>query len=182
MTATMRDAGAPQRQCLPCTACCGGWLYAEVNEFILRPGHACPHSTSQGCGIYTERPEVPCRTYVCAWVAEHSPLPDWMRPDQSGAMVLLSLPWEGELVISAIPVGVEIPAHTLDWLLTYARTHRRPMIYYQRLVENGEFKGLKRLGYGPPAFREKIARLGLLTKNTDLDMSNQEQAPNSPQV
>jgi len=150
-----------QRQCLPCTTCCKGWLYAEVNEHILKPGHPCPHSLKQGCGIYESRPKNPCRTYLCSWVVAGSPLPDWMRPDQSGAIVLLSLPWEGELVISAIPVGAEIPPKTLDWLQAYARKHQRPLIFYTRMVENGEYKGLKRIGYGSAEFRQKVADLGM---------------------
>jgi hypothetical protein len=89
-----------------------------------------------------------------------SPLPDWMRPDQCGAIVLLSFPWEGELVISAVPVGAEIPNKTLEWLQAYAREHQRPLIYYQRPVVDGQFKGLKKLGYGPANFRQKVAALG----------------------
>lgn len=173
MTAAPVQIEPQQRQCMPCTACCEGWLAAEINEFTIRPGHPCPHSRNKGCDIYSERPEVPCRTYVCSWRVEHSPLPDWMRPDQCGAIVLLSLPWEGELVISAIPVGAEIPAHTLDWLMAYARKHNRPMIYYSRPIINGEFKGLNRMGYGPPEFRKKVAKLGLQAKHTELDMSSE---------
>lgn len=150
-----------QRQCMPCTACCGGWLYAEVNEHTVKPGHPCPHSVNQGCGIYAQRPNNPCRTFVCSWRVAGSPLPDWMRPDLSGVIVLLSLPWEGELVISAIPAGPEIPQKTLEWLQAYARQHQRPLIYYTRVIENGEYRGLKRFGYGPAAFRQKVADLGM---------------------
>lgn len=78
--------------------------------------------------------------------------------------MLLSLPWQGELVISAVPVGAEIPAKTFEWLQAYAREHHRPMIYYQRSVVNGEFKGLKKLGYGSAAFRQKVAELGSKTE------------------
>lgn len=95
-----------------------------------------------------------------------------MRPDKSGAIVLLSLPWEGELVISAIPVGEEIPAQTLGWLMAYAREHQRPMLYYQRVAGDGGFSGVKRLGYGPPAFREKVARLGLSAGQADVAMDS----------
>jgi len=153
-----------QRNCQPCTACCEGWLSAQINEFKVSAGNPCPHSKNQGCGIYAERPKVPCRTFICSWRIEQSSLPDWMRPDQCGAIVLLSFPWEGELVISAVPVGAEIPAKTLDWLQSYARKHNRPMIYYQRPVSNGEFKGLKKLGYGSAAFRQKVAQLGSKTE------------------
>jgi hypothetical protein len=98
--------------------------------------------------------------YVCSWRVENSTLPDWMRPDLSGAIVLLSFPWEGELVISAVPVGEHIPARTLEWLQAYAREHNRPMIFYQRVMENGQFTKLKQTGYGPPAFRQKVSELG----------------------
>jgi hypothetical protein len=101
---------------------------------------------------------------------EESPLPDWMRPDQSGAIVLLSYPWEGEVVISVIPVGERIPEKTLEWLLAYARKHKRPMIFYQRVMENGEHKGLKQTGYGPPEFRQKVADLGLQSNDQHTPM------------
>ena len=85
--------------------------------------------------------------------------------------MLLSMPWEGELVISAVPVGVEIPAKTLEWLQSYARQHQRPLIFYTRLVENGEFAGMKRLGYGPPAFRQKVAEMSLVPADETVEMS-----------
>lgn len=162
-----------QRQCTPCTACCDGWLFAEnILGHELKPGQPCPHSKPGGCAVYAQRPEVPCRTFICSWLANGSPLPDWMRPDLCGAIVLLSLPWENELVISAVPVGEEIPDATLEWLQAYARTHQRPLIFYQRLKEDGRFHGLKRLGYGPPAFQQKVARLGLTLDESLLSMAD----------
>jgi hypothetical protein len=82
-----------------------------------------------------------------------------MRPDRCGAVVLLSLPWHGEVVISAIPAGRAIPEKTLDWLKTYAQENARPLIFYERIVEAGEFTGIKAFGFGPPAFRKKVAML-----------------------
>lgn len=146
------------RQCLPCNACCQGWVSADVLGHRMRAGHPCPHSTSAGCGIYRDRPQEPCRTFVCSWLVENSPLPDWMRPDVCGAIVLLSLRWEDEFVISAVPVGRAIPERTLKWLMDYARRHARPLVFYERIETDGEFTGLRRFGFGPPAFREKVAR------------------------
>jgi hypothetical protein len=135
-------------------------MSAEVLGNELRAGQGCPHASAQGCGVYPNRPVVPCRTFVCSWLVEGSPLPDWMRPDLSGAIVLLSMPWEGEKVISAIPVGQAIPDKTLDWLKQYAQKHSRPLVFYERTRdEQGRFNGLKRLGFGPPEFRAKVARL-----------------------
>ncbi len=85
---------------------------------------------------------------------------------------MLSLPWEGELVISAVPIGAEIPANTLEWLQAYAREHHRPMIYYQRPVVDGAFKGLKKFGYGPAAFRQKVAELGTQAEIETTAMNN----------
>lgn len=95
-----------------------------------------------------------------------------MRPDLCGAIVLLSLPWQGELVISAVPVGPEIPAKTFEWLQAYARKHRRPMIYYQRSVDGGKFTGLKQLGYGPPSFHQKVNELGAQAEHQTAAMHN----------
>jgi len=157
---------------MPCTACCEGWLTAEdILGHELKPGHPCPHSKPEGCMVYARRPEVPCRSFICSWLVKDSPLPDWMRPDLSGAIVLLSLPWENERVISAVPVGEKIPQATLEWLQAYARMHQRPMIFYQRLRHEGGFRGLKRFGYGPAAFRQKVAQLGLSQDDTETTMS-----------
>ena len=135
-------------------------MSAEVLGRELRAGCPCPHASAAGCGVYDRRPEVPCRSFVCSWLVEGSPLPDWMRPDLSGAIVLLSLPWEGERVISAIPVGPRIPQRTLDWLMAYARKTGRPLIFYERLTdEQGRYCGLKRFGFGNPEFRAKVARV-----------------------
>jgi hypothetical protein len=90
---------------------------------------------------------------------EGGPLPDWMRPDQSGAMVLLSLPWHGQKVISAIPVGQTIPERTLDWLKQYAQKHKRPLIFYERVMDGEAYVGVKQTGFGPPEFRRKVAEM-----------------------
>lgn len=148
-------------------------MTAEVLGNPLRPGHPCPHASAGGCGVYSTRPEVPCRTFVCSWLVEGSPLPDWMRPDLCGAIVLLSMPWEGEKVISAVPVGRAIPERTLDWLKSYAEKHGRPLVFYKRTVDGeGRFTGLKRLGFGPPAFRRKVARLKEIARDTEVPMKS----------
>lgn len=152
---------SPNRQCLPCTACCQGWLSADILGFAMGAGRPCPHSSPAGCGIYEDRPQDPCRTYVCSWLVDGSPLPDWMRPDQSGVIVLLSLPWEGEKVISAIPVGQTIPERPLEWLKNYAQKYKRPLIFYERLMEGETYTGVKQTGFGPPEFRRKVAEMGL---------------------
>jgi len=147
------------RQCSPCTACCDGWLSAEIRGHKVHAGQPCPYSTAQGCSIYTDRPKDPCRNFICSWLVEKSPLPDWMRPDLCGAIVLLSMPWHGQLVIFTIPVGDVIPDRTLEWLKHYAQKHKRPLIFCERVRSNGNYSGLKRFGFGPLAFRQQVAAL-----------------------
>lgn len=149
----------PKRDCLPCTACCDGWLSTEIRGHVVSAGKPCPFSQPDGCGIYETRPKNPCRRFVCSWLVEKSPLPDWMRPDQAGVIVLLSLPWHGQRVISARPVGQRIPQRSLDWLKRYAQKHKRPLIYYERTRNGDHYSGLKRFGFGPPEFTKTVAQL-----------------------
>lgn len=152
----MRDE--EKRQCLPCTACCQGWLHAEVLGNVLRAGQGCPHCHAAGCGVYAIRPRQPCQTYICSWLVAGSPLPNWMRPDLSGVIVLLNVAWLGMQVITAIPAGQAIPERALNWLKDYAQKHKRPLVYYQRSMDAGAFSGLKRFCFGPVKVRELLAQ------------------------
>jgi len=145
-------------------------MSAEIRGHRVAAGHPCPYSTASGCSIYEERPEDPCRNFICSWLVEGSPLPDWMRPDQCGAIVLLSMPWHGDHVVSAIPVGKSIPQKTLEWLKAYASKHRRPLIFYERIVEGDGYSGLKRFGFGPPEFRQRVARMSEQELNSAVTM------------
>ncbi len=76
------------RNCGPCTACCDGWLQIEVRGHKIRPGKPCPFSVEHQCSIYSERPQHPCREFICGWLIASSPLPEWMRPDKSDMIML----------------------------------------------------------------------------------------------
>jgi len=76
------------RSCGACTACCDGWLKIEVRGHEVRPGKPCPFSIDHRCSIYAERPQHPCREFICGWLVPSSPLPDWMRPDMSNTIML----------------------------------------------------------------------------------------------
>jgi len=102
-------------------------------------------------------------------LVEKSPLPDWMRPDLCGAIVLLSMPWNGQLVIYAVPVGAAIPDRTLEWLKQYAQKYTRPLIFCERTSSNGVYTGLKRVGFGPPAFRKLVAEI-MATESGTVEM------------
>ncbi len=81
-------------------------------------------------------------------------MPDWLRPDQSKAIVMLDrLRWNGQPAIVAVAVGAYIPQRTLDWLQQYAQLHGRPLLWEEYEREQGAFTGRKRIGtHGPKAF------------------------------
>ena len=144
------------RQCYPCTAGCEGWLTAKINDVVVKPQKPCVHCTANGCGIYENRPVKPCVEFKCGWLMEQSPLPESMRPDQCGAIVLLDRKWNGRRVIKGIPTGKSIPEKTLNWLKAYTRESSVPLIFGERLYEDGKYLGIKRIGYGPPDFLRAV--------------------------
>nr|VFJ50861.1 MAG: Tetratricopeptide (TPR) repeat [Candidatus Kentron sp. DK] len=153
-------APKPVRQCWPCTGCCDGWVRMEIGGEPVSPGHPCPHSTGEGCGIYTDRPTDPCRDFDCGWIIEDSPLPDWMRPDRGKVIVLFGkLDWNGQPVDLAVPVGERIPPESQAWLEGFSRKHKRPLVYTEQVTKGGEFQQEQRVfGYGPPEFQQDLLR------------------------
>lgn len=139
------------RQCFPCTACCEGWLVAEINGVKMKPGTPCVHCSKQGCNIYAERPENPCVSFKCGWLLSSGKLPDHMKPSECGAIVLFDK-WRNRQIIKATPAGETIPGETLDWLMAFAREYSLPLVFSEHLFEDGKYVGLKRTGYGPPSF------------------------------
>jgi hypothetical protein len=142
------------RTCGDCTACCDGWLQIEVRGHHIRPGKPCPFSVANQCSIYSERPQHPCREFVCGWLVASSPLPEWMRPDKSGVIMLAAnFFWRG------LPVDVLVAAEAgpkkkaLDWLMKFSGEQKRLLIYQ---IREDWF------AFGPPAFQaeitERIAR------------------------
>ncbi|MBT8065097.1 MAG: hypothetical protein KJN94_08760 [Gammaproteobacteria bacterium] len=145
-----------ERSCGPCTACCEGWLMSRHIE--MSPGQPCQHCTRQGCAIYDERPEDPCRTFVCGWLQADSPLPEQLRPDLSGVVVMLDRKWRGRRIIKATPAGWTIPPDTLEKLMALARERSLPLIYLENLQKDGRYIGYRQMGYGPPEFVQAVQR------------------------
>jgi len=151
------------RECGDCTACCEGWLPDKALDMYA--GKPCKHRTQGGCSIYSERPENPCKTFRCAWLDEEATFPNEMRPDLCGAIVLQARYWREWNVMRATPVGPEIPSETLEWLRLYTQNLDVPLIFYERLQEEGAYTGaLKQRAYGSHEFavaiKEAVMRVG----------------------
>jgi hypothetical protein len=76
------------RDCRGCTTCCA---VCEIEEPTLRKpaDQLCAHCVAGGCTIYETRPGV-CRSFHCIW-RRLAALPDELRPDCCGAMVLFDI-------------------------------------------------------------------------------------------
>ena len=151
------------RECGDCTACCEGWLPDKALDMYA--GKPCKHRTQGGCSIYSERPENPCKTFRCAWLDAEATFPNEMRPDLCGAIVLQARYWREWNVMRATPVGPEIPSETLEWLRLYTQNLDVPLIFYERLQEEGAYTGaLKQRAYGSHEFavaiKEAVMRVG----------------------
>jgi len=142
--------GGKARDCGNCTACCDGWLKIEVRGHPVRPGTPCPFRTDCGCSIYAERPQHPCREFVCGWLVASSPLPDWMRPDKSDVILLAAnFSWQGLPVDVAVAAGARPRKKALDWLLRFCSEHRRCLMYQ---MDDEWF------AFGPPAFQAEMSQ------------------------
>ncbi len=88
-----------------------------------------------------------------------SPLPGWMKPNQSGVIVLFAKRrWMGRPVDVAVPVGPRIPPRALAWLKAFAEQHQRPLLYTEQSLSDGRCDASQQvLAHGPPAFREQVA-------------------------
>jgi hypothetical protein len=142
-----------ERTCGSCTACCDGWLQIEVRGHHVRRGEPCPFSVEHQCSIYSERPQHPCREFICGWLTASSPLPEWMRPDKSDMIMLAAnFIWHGLPVDVVVAAGDRPKKKALDWLMKFSSEKKRLLIYQ---VEEDWF------AFGPPAFQAEISeRIG----------------------
>lgn len=144
----VRPTAGAKRRCGDCVACCDGSLRITVFEHDVYPGKPCPFCSGQGCSIYGRHPLDPCRHFVCGWLAPASPLPDWMRPDKAGLVLLAAkLTWRGLKVDVAVPTGAGPGERGLSWLKEFSLDRQRPLLYQQ---------GESWYAFGPPEFQQEI--------------------------
>jgi len=117
------------RKCKPCTACCEGHLNLENELQISKETGSCTHCINSGCNIYVSRPAKPCRSFECLWLIDESPLPIWMRPDQSRVIVTFNKTKNtDEIVLVALQMDSTIPQRTLNWLEEYTTKYKIPLV------------------------------------------------------
>lgn len=141
-------AGATaQRSCGTCTRCCDGWLEGEIRGHPMFPGQRCHFVTDAGCSIYADRPQSPCRSFVCGWMQPGSALPEAWRPDRIGVIVVPTR-WRDAPAMVLVSAGNDPGEDVLAWMRGHALSTGTPFFYAQE----GE-----RFGYGPPEFQQEMA-------------------------
>lgn len=88
-----------------------------------------------------------------------SPLPEWMKPNNSKVIVLFNQSsWRGLPVDVAVPVGRKIPPRALQWLQQFAESNNRMLLHSEQVVENGAYTREQSVtAFGPPEFQEEMA-------------------------
>lgn len=78
------------RSCGNCTKCCDGWLSGNIRGHEVFPGKPCFFVTiGVGCNDYHNRPEIPCKTFVCGWLDDES-IPENFKPNIADVMAVYS--------------------------------------------------------------------------------------------
>ena len=143
-------ASKPTRECGTCTACCEGWAAGTIRGHEMRPGRHCHFLAAKKCTIYGERPQSPCRNFVCGWLAGESPFPEDFRPDKLG-VIIIRIRWCNQPAYLLLSAGRDPDAELIAWMEEFAVRTGHPFFY----SVNGE-----KIGFGPPEFQqEMLARM-----------------------
>jgi hypothetical protein len=133
-----------KRECGNCTACCEGWLEGFVYGKELKKGIPCHFMCENGCSIYEDRPENPCRSYQCEWLINFD-IPEWMKPNRSGIIVTTRYYGNNKKYLEVLETGKPIESNILLWFFIYHYTTQIPL----KIQVNGGFHN-----FGPNEFIE----------------------------
>lgn len=121
------------RNCGECTACCEGWLFADVKikdvEYKVRPGNQCPMIINHSCSIHDTdlRPVHPCRDYSCIWL-DNKEIPDFMRPDKCG-VILTNKVFNDVPYIQMVETGKKVDSTILAQVIQYTFYNNKNLEY-----------------------------------------------------
>ena len=140
-------ATTARRRCGECTACCDGWMVGTIYGHEMKPGVPCHFVREGGCSIYDQRPEKPCRTFVCGWLAPDSPFPEEYRPDRLG-VIIARIQWRDRPAYLLRAAGRDPDERLLDWMRQYSVSTGHPFFYEQ---------AGKKYGFGPAEFQQEMS-------------------------
>ena len=115
-----------ERSCDGCAKCCEGWLQGEAYGHAFYKGRPC-FFLNKTCSIYDTRPESPCRTFKCSWLAEDI-FPHWMKPDLVN-IIITKRQVDNFFYYEIVEAGSTIDSKTLNWLIQWALNTDNNLMY-----------------------------------------------------
>jgi hypothetical protein len=110
------------RSCEGCTKCCSGVLSATIEiksrstVHEMAPGNPCVFvQIGKGCGVYDERPEIPCRSFRCQYLVDES-VPEEMKPSKSNVILTIEEVLPNVEYIIAHEAGGSLEGDNLKWV------------------------------------------------------------------
>ena len=101
------------RECGTCTKCCEGWLKGEIYGNKMMPGLPCHFKKETSCAIYENRPQHPCKDFVCEWLVDLS-IPEWMKPNISNVIIKKDL-INNINYLNVVEAGSKLQSEVLNW-------------------------------------------------------------------
>lgn len=139
-----------KRTCGECTKCCEGWLPADVRGHVMSPGKPCYFLAQGQCGDYANRPEIPCKSYVCAWLSDTT-FPKWIKPSLTNVIISKKVPENKELTYYDVTeCGTKIDSVVLNWIIQWAISTGTNLVY--------SVNGVRYI-LGNPEFTQAVANL-----------------------
>ena len=115
-----------ERSCDGCAKCCEGWLHGEAYGHAFYRGRPC-FFLNKTCSIYDTRPENPCRTFKCSWLAEET-FPHWMKPNLVN-IIITKRQVDNFFYYEIVEAGSTIDSKTLNWLIQWALNTDNNLMY-----------------------------------------------------
>jgi len=107
-----------KRSCDGCTKCCEGWLTAEIHGEMMYPGKPCQNcDPGVGCTDYKNRPEDPCKNYMCMWRAEDV-VPIEFKPSEVNSIITRS-EINGMPYLVLVEAGEKMRAEVVAWFIVF---------------------------------------------------------------
>lgn len=130
------------RSCDGCTKCCDGWLVGKIAGEMMYPGKPCQFcQPGVGCSNYDNRPQDPCRTFMCLW-REDETVPIEFKPSEVNSIISRQ-EVDGIPFLGLQEAGETMRPEVLDWFIKFVTS--------RQINAEWEIDG-KRSGGGSPEF------------------------------
>ena len=116
------------RNCNGCTKCCDGWLSDNIYGHDMSIGKPCHFVKFDGCSIYNDRPEKPCKIFKCEWLINLD-IPEWLYPKKS-EIIILRKNINNISYFEIIETGKKLSVEILNWLVFKSINNGINVLYY----------------------------------------------------